>query len=414
MMIKDKLIFSHDYSLINKKCFSCYQPTHMIENCPKLHYIPNHEKIIKTLNYSKSQERKQFHRRGKKSLNCLFFLKTNGDISKKIMKNLFSNISSFFSDVVSEENLSNDNESETETENETSDFDKKKNNKNFNEDNEKEDKKNISIDSNLEDDDEKKNEILNKKSSLNKSNNNNEEASSSQIDEEEKRNCASKENENYFRESSKKEEEISNDSFNNKEKNAEKHNTFEKGIQIQKTILSKLKQRNINTKQSQIKCDSTIVSCPNNEITFEKVENFSNYFPSFNIEQIINNQMFFKTMEKDINRKYLKRNYRKFKDYSFFVNEILERFWREKWKKSHKTEEENMFFNFNCDTTKNIENKSPKNNFKWKPSNSVLSKHHSKGGSPLKRESLNQSKIRSFGDLVKSALQKKENEKNSS
>lgn len=396
MMIKDKLIFSHDYSLVNKKCFSCFQPTHMIESCPKLHYIPNQEKIIKTLNYPKSQERKPFHRRKNKSFNCLFLIKKNGDISKKIIKNIFSNISSAFSDVFSEENLSNDIESDTENETEkSSEFEKKKDDKNFNEDDEKDIKKNISIDSNLEDAEEKNSET-NQKHSFNKFNNY-EEVSSSRIDEEEKKNSTLK-------------EENLNDYNNNKEKNVEKQDAFDKGIQMQKTVGSKVKQKNITSKPNQIKCESTIVSCQNNEMAFEKVENFCNYFPNFNIEQIINNQIFLKTMEKDIHRKYLKKNYRKFKDYSFYVNEILEKFWGEKWKKNHKNEEGKSFFILNSETTKNIENKSPRN--KWKPSNSILSKHHSKGSSPLKRESLNHSKIRSFGDLVKSALQKKENEKN--
>ena len=47
-MIKDKVELNNDFSSINKKCFGCRQFNHIIEECPKIHYIPNQERIIKT------------------------------------------------------------------------------------------------------------------------------------------------------------------------------------------------------------------------------------------------------------------------------------------------------------------------------------------------------------------------------
>ena len=46
-MIQDKLRFSDDSSIIEKKCLCCKQFSHRFSICPKLHYIADKEKIIK-------------------------------------------------------------------------------------------------------------------------------------------------------------------------------------------------------------------------------------------------------------------------------------------------------------------------------------------------------------------------------
>jgi hypothetical protein len=66
-MIKDKVELSNDFSSINKKCFGCRQFNHIIEECPKVHYIPNTERILKSYLWpSKHIERSNYIRKRKK------------------------------------------------------------------------------------------------------------------------------------------------------------------------------------------------------------------------------------------------------------------------------------------------------------------------------------------------------------
>lgn len=69
--IQERLEFYNDYSTINKKCFGCRQFNHIIEECPKLHYVPNVEKIIKQYNFSLGDIDRRLYNRRKKKNNSL-------------------------------------------------------------------------------------------------------------------------------------------------------------------------------------------------------------------------------------------------------------------------------------------------------------------------------------------------------
>ena len=72
-MIKEKIILYNDYSCINENCSGCKQFTHLIQDCPRLHFVPNKEKIIKKFNFSKDNERIPFARKIKQKTNALTF-----------------------------------------------------------------------------------------------------------------------------------------------------------------------------------------------------------------------------------------------------------------------------------------------------------------------------------------------------
>ena len=63
-----------------------------------------------------------------------------------------------------------------------------------------------------------------------------------------------------------------------------------------------------------------------NEIQVDRVYNFVKYFPKSNIEEILLRRSKILSIEREIYRKYLKKKYVALKSYSFFVNEILEKF----------------------------------------------------------------------------------------
>ena len=72
-MINQKIFLYHDYSSINKRCFSCHQFSHTIEQCPKLHFVPNKEKIIKNHVFPLKNARQIFLRHRKRSKNSLTY-----------------------------------------------------------------------------------------------------------------------------------------------------------------------------------------------------------------------------------------------------------------------------------------------------------------------------------------------------
>lgn len=76
-MMKDKLILYNDYSIINKKCFCCSSYTHSVNNCPKTHYYPDHERIIKKKEFTKDHLFRTPFKRRQKKINSLKFLKLN-------------------------------------------------------------------------------------------------------------------------------------------------------------------------------------------------------------------------------------------------------------------------------------------------------------------------------------------------
>ena len=69
-----------------------------------------------------------------------------------------------------------------------------------------------------------------------------------------------------------------------------------------------------------------VIAC--DEIEIDRVCEYQIYFPLYNIERIIKGYGKTLQLEREINRKYLKK-YRDFKKYTFFQNTIMEKFWKE-------------------------------------------------------------------------------------
>ena len=62
-MIKDEILFSHQYNRITDLCLSCKENDHHLKRCPLITYQPDKNFIILKLNYSKPQKRQTFQRR---------------------------------------------------------------------------------------------------------------------------------------------------------------------------------------------------------------------------------------------------------------------------------------------------------------------------------------------------------------
>lgn len=78
-MIKDQILFSHQYSRIsNKKCLSCNNTDHFLKRCPLVTYQPDKDFLIEKLNYTKPQKRHAFSRRN----STYFTLKKRKDCYK--------------------------------------------------------------------------------------------------------------------------------------------------------------------------------------------------------------------------------------------------------------------------------------------------------------------------------------------
>lgn len=91
--IKERLEFYNDYSTINKKCFGCRQFNHIIEECPKLHYFPNVEKIIKQHNFSLGDiNRRLYNRRKKKNNSLILYNYKLQNLTEKLKFNMQFNL----------------------------------------------------------------------------------------------------------------------------------------------------------------------------------------------------------------------------------------------------------------------------------------------------------------------------------
>lgn len=273
-MIKEKLMFYNDYSYINKSCFSCRQFTHTIEKCPKLHFVPNVEKIIKQHTFPTKNPRAPFARKKKKTDSALKYIL---QCKKAYKKATLLAIKTF---VFEDSDSSNDTGSLREK-----------------------------LDNIEEDELKKKDEDLNK-------------------------------TDFYFLNASKTE--VSKTS-----KEGGSANSFEgadsiysssKMFQIQKSMdypsmknMPPPSNNNINLNSY----DNNSINANNNsivntqlnkELEIDKVCSFQIYFPNFNIEKIIESFHKTKMMARDIHRKYTNMKYGNFKSYTFYVNQVLERF----------------------------------------------------------------------------------------
>ena len=51
-MMKDNLNVQKDYSILQKKCYSCQSSEHFSKDCPLINFIPNKNLIIKKKQFS--------------------------------------------------------------------------------------------------------------------------------------------------------------------------------------------------------------------------------------------------------------------------------------------------------------------------------------------------------------------------
>ena len=283
IMIKEKILLYNDSSLINQKCLSCYQFSHSIENCPKLHYLPSSETIIKKLNFPFINQRTFFHRTRKRLPNSLKSRNLNQVAQKKLEGNLNIKIKSKLNQSLVSSNSSEFDDEEKTEKDAAEDIDKmvfKQQEESMHEEFVRAETKNF----------------------------NDEKIYLSQF---------TKVNEN--------DSTVENPLAKMRE-GMEKDNSFEylmkKKILKNEEGIKKNSQANLNIAK---------------EVEFEKVCLFQNYFPSQNIDKIIGKIPKLLTMEKEITKKYLRRKYKKLKYYSFIVNPIVETFLEEsKAKKSNK------------------------------------------------------------------------------
>ena len=89
-MIKDNLLFNHDLNLINNKCFFCDDNRHLSNECNKLHFVPDSEKVLKKFLFPESQNRMKYTRNNNflKRKNAYFFKNDNENISSFVDKSI--------------------------------------------------------------------------------------------------------------------------------------------------------------------------------------------------------------------------------------------------------------------------------------------------------------------------------------
>ena len=62
-MIKDQILLNSDHSLIKILCSYCRSQEHIVKNCPRLHFLPDFEKVIKRQEFYLEVPRANFKRR---------------------------------------------------------------------------------------------------------------------------------------------------------------------------------------------------------------------------------------------------------------------------------------------------------------------------------------------------------------
>lgn len=80
-MLRDDIIFKDNFENI-VSCFFCHKSTHLPQNCPRFHFIPDREFLIKKSNFSSPQNRTPFLRKPRKSANAL---KNNDEIEDDVV-----------------------------------------------------------------------------------------------------------------------------------------------------------------------------------------------------------------------------------------------------------------------------------------------------------------------------------------
>ena len=71
-MIRDQIILQKNYNSLGIKCFACRQNNHIALDCPYLHHIPDHDRIIKMHVFNPQQKfRRKFKRKAQRSHDAL-------------------------------------------------------------------------------------------------------------------------------------------------------------------------------------------------------------------------------------------------------------------------------------------------------------------------------------------------------
>ncbi|CAK70771.1 unnamed protein product (macronuclear) [Paramecium tetraurelia] len=86
-MIKDKVQFQQDLSMIDARCYSCKSTSHLVNQCPFLHFEPDKDRVVKQQLYPIQQEREEIQRKSK-YINALLQQAVIQDLAKELMKDL--------------------------------------------------------------------------------------------------------------------------------------------------------------------------------------------------------------------------------------------------------------------------------------------------------------------------------------
>ena len=107
-MIEDQIKIYNNYQYFNGYCSCCYNKSHLVNDCPKINYVPNKNFIIQRLNYSQCQSRScNIKIKIKKKFNALFDLPLI-----KFSANKYSDNFESYNDLNSESNFSYKSETE--------------------------------------------------------------------------------------------------------------------------------------------------------------------------------------------------------------------------------------------------------------------------------------------------------------
>ena len=72
-MLKDQINLNFTLLGLRVRCFACRERGHLVNDCKLLHFNPDKEKIIKSNDFSRIQERAKFHRKISKKTKAKVF-----------------------------------------------------------------------------------------------------------------------------------------------------------------------------------------------------------------------------------------------------------------------------------------------------------------------------------------------------
>lgn len=106
-MIKNQINLYGSINPLRMKCYACGKPDHLVANCHLLHFIPDKEKVIKKFEYSHLQERMNFERKKKKKIKYKIF-KPSKEIDQLANKLKLMESDSYYEEEEESEIVSND------------------------------------------------------------------------------------------------------------------------------------------------------------------------------------------------------------------------------------------------------------------------------------------------------------------